>query len=217
MTKTPLSSSAMHARLGGCSKSSTTIFQRACSTRSSRRERAVFAPPHQKLQAARQPGDVSGYGLARISSFFPKLMWSEGFTIAGSPIEHARLLWPDDYQTFCDTIEEYQKATKALAGRLMWLMLGWLGITEEDNVKWAENGSSAMQLNSYPACPDPDRAMGLAAHTDSTILTILHQSNTSGLQRAAPGRREPEPAEVVRGVPVWAAVEREDRPTSEAG
>lgn len=72
-----------------------------------------------------------------------------------------------------------------LAGRLMWLMLGSLGVSDED-VKWAsprkEGGCAALQLNSYPACPDPERAMGLAAHTDSTILTILHQSNTNGLQ-----------------------------------
>lgn len=76
---------------------------------------------------------------------------------------------------------------KKLAGRLMWLMLGSLGITKED-MKWAgpkgdfKDACSALQLNYYPACPDPDRAMGLAAHTDSTLLTILKQNSTSGLQ-----------------------------------
>ncbi|KAI3455379.1 hypothetical protein Pfo_012042 [Paulownia fortunei] len=149
--------------------------------------RLFSLPMHQKLKAARPADGVSGYGVARISSFFDKLMWSEGFTIAGSPLEHARKLWSHDYHKFCDTIEDYQKAMKKLAERLMWLMLGSLGITTED-VKWAtpegelEGGCAALQLNSYPACPDPDRAMGLAAHTDSTILTILHQSNISGLQ-----------------------------------
>ncbi|CAI0422563.1 unnamed protein product [Linum tenue] len=74
-----------------------------------------------------------------------------------------------------------------LAQTLMWLMLGSLGITKED-LNWPNNSNStttttaAIQLNHYPACPDPDRAMGLAPHTDSTLLTILHQSNTSGLQ-----------------------------------
>ncbi|XP_059299667.1 gibberellin 3-beta-dioxygenase 1-like [Lycium ferocissimum] len=141
-------------------------------------------PMQQKLKASRSPEGVTGYGVARISSFFSKLMWSEGFTIVGSPIEHARQLWPKDYNKFCEIIEEYEKEMEKLAGRLMWLMLGSLGITKND-VKWAvgpKGGCAALQLNSYPACPDPDRAMGLAAHTDSTILTILHQNNTSGLQ-----------------------------------
>lgn len=57
-------------------------------------------PMHQKLKAARSPDGVTGYGVARISSFFPKHMWSEGFTVVGSPLEHARLLWPHDYNKF---------------------------------------------------------------------------------------------------------------------
>ncbi|KAJ9559565.1 hypothetical protein OSB04_004725 [Centaurea solstitialis] len=144
-------------------------------------------PIQQKLKAARSPDGVSGYGVAPISSFFPKHMWSEGFTIIGSPYEHARKLWPRGYRNFCDLIEEYKKEMNKLANRLMWLILGSLGITKGD-INWVgpsgelKEASPALQLNSYPACPDPDRAMGLAAHTDSTLLTILHQNNTSGLQ-----------------------------------
>lgn len=55
-------------------------------------------PLHHKLRAARSPDGVSGYGRARISSFFPKLMWSECFTIVDeSPLEHFLQLWPHDY------------------------------------------------------------------------------------------------------------------------
>ncbi|KAG6430019.1 hypothetical protein SASPL_108078 [Salvia splendens] len=160
--------------------------------------RSLFSlPMHQKMKAARAADGVSGYGVARISSFFPKLMWSEGFTITGSPTDHARLLWPHDHRhhQFCNTVDEYQKAMNKLAGRLMWLMLGSLGVSSDD-VKWAspkrhgtQEGCAALQMNSYPACPDPDRAMGLAAHTDSTILTVLHQSNTNGLQVLREGAR----------------------------
>ncbi|KAL5729444.1 gibberellin 3beta-dioxygenase [Ranunculus cassubicifolius] len=150
--------------------------------------RRLFSlPSHQKLKAARTPDGISGYGRARISSFFPKLMWSEGFTMVGSPIEHARQLWPQDYKKFCDVMEEYEKEMKNLATRIMWVMLGSLGITKED-LKWAspkgelQGACAALQMNSYPPCPDPNRAMGLAAHTDSTLLTLLYQNNTSGLQ-----------------------------------
>ncbi|KMT00750.1 hypothetical protein BVRB_9g220330 [Beta vulgaris subsp. vulgaris] len=147
----------------------------------------LFAlPVHQKLKAARSPHGITGYGPARISSFFPKRMWSEGFTILGSPLDHARQLWPNDYNKFCDIIEEYQKEMNHLAKRLMQLILGSLGISNQDIMKWADlllkGANGAIQLNSYPVCPDPNRAMGLAAHTDSTLLTILHQSSTTGLQ-----------------------------------
>ncbi|KAI3806882.1 hypothetical protein L1987_22800 [Smallanthus sonchifolius] len=150
--------------------------------------RKLFSlPVHQKLQAARSADGVSGYGVARISSFFPKLMWSEGFTIIGSHYEHAQKLWPHGCTHFCEVVEEYKKEMNKLVNKLMWLILGSLGITKGD-IKWAsptgelKEACPVLQLNSYPACPDPDRAMGLAAHTDSTLLTILHQNNTSGLQ-----------------------------------
>ncbi|KAI4387038.1 hypothetical protein MLD38_004902 [Melastoma candidum] len=154
--------------------------------------RDLFSLPlQQKMRVARKPDGVSDYGVTRISSFFPKLMWSEGFTVIGSPLEHARLLWPHDRAAgFCDVIGRYNDEMRRLAGKLMWLMLGALGIRHhsEDDVTWAgPNGdfpgaSAALQMNSYPACPDPDQAMGLAAHTDSTLLTILLQNDTAGLQ-----------------------------------
>ncbi|KAL7615695.1 hypothetical protein Lser_V15G01325 [Lactuca serriola] len=150
--------------------------------------RKLFSLPfQQKLKAARSLDGVSGYGVARISSFFPKLMWSEGFTLIDSPHQHAQKLWPQGSGNFCDVIEEYNKEMNKLSNRVMWLILGSLGIKKGD-IKWAnqegeiKEACAALQLNSYPSCPDPDRAMGLAAHTDSTLLTILHQSNTSGLQ-----------------------------------
>ncbi|MQM03381.1 hypothetical protein Taro_036161 [Colocasia esculenta] len=156
--------------------------------------RLFSLPAERKLRALRQPDGISGYGLARISSFFSKLMWSEGFTIVGSPAEHARKLWPLDHEQFCEVVEEYNREMKQLAGRLMTLMLASLGFCADD-VSWHRPGgdgfreaSSVLQLNSYPACPDPDRAMGLAAHTDSSLLTILYQNRTSGLQVMRPAR-----------------------------
>ncbi|GAA0179980.1 oxygenase [Lithospermum erythrorhizon] len=141
----------------------------------------LFAlPMEQKLKAEKPPGDIAGYGVPPVCLSHPKRWWTEGFFIAGSPLEHARLLWPRGHKTFCDVVEEYQKEMNTLALRLFWLMLGSHGITKDD-IKWAEIKSPYLQLNSYPACPDPSRASGLPDHTDSGVLTILYQ-NTSGLQ-----------------------------------
>ncbi|XP_047341214.1 gibberellin 3-beta-dioxygenase 1-like [Impatiens glandulifera] len=150
-------------------------------------KRLFSLPLETKLVAARQPGETAGYGASGTTNFFPKLLWSEGFTIFGSPRDHARLLWPNDYMEFCVVVEEFEKELHKLSQRMMYLFLGSLGLSMED-LKWeGENGQvkegfGAIRFNSYPACPDPDRAMGLAAHTDTALFTILYQSNTSGLQ-----------------------------------
>lgn len=51
-------------------------------------------PVHRKLKAARREDGISGYGVARIASFFNKQMWSEGFTVIGSPLDDFHKLWP---------------------------------------------------------------------------------------------------------------------------
>ncbi|KDP32294.1 hypothetical protein JCGZ_13219 [Jatropha curcas] len=147
-------------------------------------KRLFSLPARQKLKALRSPGGAIGYGIARISPFFNKYMWHEGFTIMGSPVDHAMQLWPNGYQRFCDVMEDYQKKMEELATTLIHLILQNISMSEEET-KWlgSPGGSStALQLNSYPNCPDPHRAMGLAPHTDTSLLTILHQSTISGLQ-----------------------------------
>lgn len=85
-------------------------------------------------------------------------------------------------------MEEYSKAMKNLSLRVMVLMLRSLGLSEEDidevgPLRSHDEVEPVLQLNYYPPCPEPDRAMGLADHTDSSLITILHQSScVTGLQ-----------------------------------
>lgn len=145
----------------------------------------------QKLKALRSPGGATGYGIARITPFFSKYMWHEGFTIMGSPVDHVKQLWPHDHERFCDVMEDYQKKMKVLAERLTRLIFKSLNISDEE-ISWLSSTSNdsgstssvsaALQLNSYPPCPEPNQTMGLAPHTDTFLLTILHQTQTNGLQ-----------------------------------
>ncbi|KAJ1420185.1 Oxoglutarate/iron-dependent dioxygenase [Sesbania bispinosa] len=147
--------------------------------------KSLFAlPTEQKLKALRSPSGATGYGRARISQFFPKSMWHEGFTIMGSPYENAKKIWPnDDCARFCDLMEKYQKQMRALSEQLTKMMLNLLDISEEElKSVVSSNMCGALQLNFYPKCPEPKRAMGLAPHTDTSLFTILHQSQTTGLQ-----------------------------------
>ncbi|KAI3738028.1 hypothetical protein L2E82_28046 [Cichorium intybus] len=147
--------------------------------------RRLFAlTTHEKRKVLRSPGGATGYGLPRISPFFPKCMWHEGFTIMGSCVDDAKVLWPHDYQRFCDTMDGYQNQMKLLAQKLLLLILQSLDVTQEE-LNWAtstHDTQGALQLNSYPSCPNPSATLGLAPHTDSPLLTILHQSGTNGLE-----------------------------------
>lgn len=82
-------------------------------------------------------------------------------------------------------MEAYRKEMKNMAARLMKLMLLSLGLDDEEMgqfglLKELSEAAEVIQLNSYPVCPEPERAIGMAAHTDSAFLTVLHQSDGAG-------------------------------------
>lgn len=89
---------------------------------------------------------------------------------------------------YSNVMEEYQKEMADLSHRLVSIVMGSLGLTHKE-LRWlvpnitgtrTDSSQSFLQLNSYPVCPDPDLAMGLAPHTDSSLLTILYQCNIPG-------------------------------------
>ncbi|KAF6166975.1 hypothetical protein GIB67_030668 [Kingdonia uniflora] len=78
-------------------------------------KRLFSLPAQQKLKAARSPDGIFGYGVARISSFVPKHLWSEG-----------------------DIMEKYEKEVKELSAKLMLLILGSLRIAKEDHNRFGK-------------------------------------------------------------------------------
>ncbi|GJY98409.1 gibberellin 3-beta-dioxygenase 1-like protein [Tanacetum coccineum] len=138
----------------------------------------------EKHKVLKSGNGVTGYGTARISQFFDKCMWYEGFTIMGSCVEDAKVLWPHDYKNFCDTMDAYQNEMKLLTHKLLHLMLPTLNVTQEE-MNWAisaQDSQAVLQLNSYPSCPNPIDAIGLAPHTDPLLLTLLYQGGINGLE-----------------------------------
>ncbi|RLN30237.1 gibberellin 3-beta-dioxygenase 2-3-like [Panicum miliaceum] len=93
-------------------------------------------------------------------------------------------------------MEEHHREMRALGGRLLDVFFGALGLTAdqiaagETERKIRETMMATMHLNLYPRCPEPERAMGLAAHTDSGFFTFITQSPVPGLQllRRGPDR-----------------------------
>ncbi|PAN17522.1 hypothetical protein PAHAL_3G138000 [Panicum hallii] len=160
----------------------------------------LFAlPAPEKARAGRRPGEASGYGYPP-ALHLPKRMWSEGYTFPAAAVRaEFRRVWPeggDEYLRFCDVMEEHHWEMRALGGRLLDVFFGALGLTAdqiaagETERKIRETLMATMHLNLYPRCPEPERAMGLAAHTDSGFFTFITQSPVPGLQllRRGPDR-----------------------------
>ncbi|CAA6668436.1 unnamed protein product [Spirodela intermedia] len=84
------------------------------------------------------------------------------------------------YQRYCEAMEELSLAIMDLLG----VSLGWGGTLQER----LRAGSSIMRCNYYPACPEPELAMGTGPHCDPTAMTVLHQDLVGGLEVFSGGR-----------------------------
>lgn len=76
---------------------------------------------------------------------------------------------------------KYSEATHVLHKQLMEAISESLGLEKSYLQEEIEEGSQVMAVNCYPACPEPEIALGMPPHSDFSSLTILLQSS-QGLQ-----------------------------------
>ncbi len=80
-------------------------------------------------------------------------------------------------------------AVDGLARRLLELLTEGLGLEPGHFNQYLEKERMiSMRFNFYPPCPEPSLAIGLRAHTDPHLLTILHQDSVAGLQVQIDGK-----------------------------
>ncbi|KAM7476250.1 hypothetical protein LguiB_023493 [Lonicera macranthoides] len=85
-------------------------------------------------------------------------------------------LWPTNPPTYREKMGKYSKAAYMLQKQLMEAVLESLGLNRNYLHKDIEEGSQVLAVNCYPACPEPDLALGMPPHSDYGSLTILNQS-----------------------------------------
>ena len=88
---------------------------------------------------------------------------------------------------FClcsEVVQEYCKRSREVTMELLKAISESLGF-EENYIDKAMNLKSGWQIfaaNLYPPCPQPELAMGIPAHTDHGLLTLLIENGIGGLQ-----------------------------------
>ncbi|CAL2277865.1 unnamed protein product [Prunus armeniaca] len=79
---------------------------------------------------------------------------------------------------------EFSKRTREVATEILKGISESLGL-EADYIAKAMNWDRGLQIlaaNYYPACPQPDKAIGLPPHTDHGLVTLLIQNEMGGLE-----------------------------------
>ncbi|MCL7048238.1 hypothetical protein MKW94_010640 [Papaver nudicaule] len=106
--------------------------------------------------------------------------WRDYLKILVHPDFHAPLK-PNGFR---ETSYEYCKRTREVAKELLKGMSESLGLEEDyiEKVLETKSGLQILIVNLYPPCPQPELAMGMPAHSDHGLLTLLAQNEIGGLQ-----------------------------------
>ncbi|KAK7407220.1 hypothetical protein VNO78_08944 [Psophocarpus tetragonolobus] len=117
-------------------------------------------------------------------------MWSECFSHSWYPTQDIINFLPQNIGTqYGEAFSEYAKEIDSLVRRVLGLISIGLGVEEDCLLKiLGDQPRLRAQANFYPACPDPELTLGLPVHTDFNALTVVLQSQVSGLQVIKDGK-----------------------------
>ncbi|PIN01728.1 Iron/ascorbate family oxidoreductase [Handroanthus impetiginosus] len=107
--------------------------------------------------------------------------WRDFIKHYSHPISTWIDFWPSDPPSYKKKMGNYAKAVHILHKMLMEVVFESLGLRPDHLQKDIEQGSQVMAVNCYPACPEPNLALGLPPHSDYGTLTIILQ-NQQGLE-----------------------------------
>ncbi|KAK4261867.1 hypothetical protein QN277_004806 [Acacia crassicarpa] len=141
-------------------------------------------PVEEKTKFKKKAGEVEGYGQLFVVSEEQKLDWADMLHLTTLPPEARKPhLFPNLPLPFRDNLNEYCTELRKLAMELIMLMGEALNIEGTQMRELFEQGSQTVRMNYYPACPQPEKVIGLNPHSDASALTILLQVNDmQGLQ-----------------------------------
>ncbi|XP_062207329.1 jasmonate-induced oxygenase 1-like [Phragmites australis] len=134
-------------------------------------------PVTEKQRYANSPRTYEGYGSQLGVEKGANLDWGDYYFLhlepeaAKSPAKY----WPANPGNCKEVSEEYGREVVKLCELLMRVLSVSLGL-DEAHFQRAFGGAdcgATLRANYYPRCPQPDLTLGLSAHSDPGVLTVL--------------------------------------------
>ncbi|KAK1420550.1 hypothetical protein QVD17_22237 [Tagetes erecta] len=107
-------------------------------------------------------------------------LWRENLKHPCHPLEECIHLWPDKPTQYQEVIAAYLVEIQKLSSRILEMICEGLGLKEG----YLKDTSEVQLLvsNFYPPCPDPSLTLGLLPHYDPSLITLVYQGGSTGLQ-----------------------------------
>ncbi|XP_006366938.2 flavonol synthase/flavanone 3-hydroxylase-like [Solanum tuberosum] len=127
--------------------------------------------------------DPVRYGTSLNTTKKHNLHWRDFLRHYAGPLPKSYHLWPDNPPTYKQVAKEYLKEVWQLKIKIFRAISEGLGL-DPDYIERSlgVEGTQMIASNYYPACPEPNKTLGLAPHSDHGGLTILMDNGIPGLQ-----------------------------------
>ncbi|KAL5079055.1 hypothetical protein RYX36_007476 [Vicia faba] len=116
------------------------------------------------------------------TSFAPEvekvLEWKDYINMVYSSDEDALQYWPH----MCKEVAlEYLKLSSKIVREILKILIDKLGVKLDESKIENLIGMKMVNMNYYPACPNPELTVGVGRHSDAGTITVLLQDGIGGL------------------------------------
>ncbi|KAJ0751698.1 putative oxoglutarate/iron-dependent dioxygenase, non-heme dioxygenase domain-containing protein [Helianthus annuus] len=107
-------------------------------------------------------------------------LWRENLKHPCHPLEKCTHLWPDTPTRYQEVIATYLVEIQKLSSRILEMIGEGLGLEQG----YFKNTSEVQLLSSnfYPPCVDPSLTLGISPHFDTSLISVVYQGGSTGLQ-----------------------------------
>ncbi|KAL8135433.1 scopoletin 8-hydroxylase-like [Apium graveolens] len=124
------------------------------------------------------PSPSVKYGTSFVPEKEKALEWKDYISMVYTNDDEAQQFWPHDCR---EVALEYLKTSMDMVKTILRILFENLGVTLQESKIDGLVGLKMVNMNYYPACPDPDLTVGVGRHSDVGMLTVLLQDGIGGL------------------------------------
>ncbi|XP_059666671.1 scopoletin 8-hydroxylase-like [Cornus florida] len=137
-------------------------------------------PPEKKAVYLKgvSPSPFVKYGTSFVPEKEKALEWKDYVSMVYNTDADALQHWPNECK---EVALEYLKTSSRIVRKILEALMEHLQVTLGDSRIDALTGYRTVNMNFYPACPNPELTVGVGRHSDLGTITVLLQDGIGGL------------------------------------
>ncbi|MED6200605.1 Scopoletin 8-hydroxylase [Stylosanthes scabra] len=124
------------------------------------------------------PSSKVKYGTSFVPEKEKALEWKDYISMGYTNDEDALQYWPNQCK---EVALDYLKLSSKMVREIVEILIENLGVKLEESRIEGIIGMKMVNMNYYPACPDPELTVGVGRHSDMGTMTVLLQDGIGGL------------------------------------